>query len=123
MKPQLNILSPADLASCTQPRDTVAATVAYINDVLADPQLRARHGREFNQGICFSMDYNIDLTLDQARQLLTVCERSGWKNVQVLYSKGVVTVNLCNEGHPYWTSNYIGLPFSAAASMPVLMAA
>ena len=121
----LNILGPNDLANRTDARDALTGTVDFINATLSDPKQRSRCQQSFMPGVCFSLQRKAELTLEQAQQLLAVCKKSGWKSAQVLYSPGIVTINLCDQGNLYWPSNYSGKPFEALTlvEVPALMAA
>lgn len=119
----LKILGPADLENQTEPRDALAVTVDFINAVLSDPQQRSQYAHAFMAGQCYRLDFSAKLTLPQAQQLLAICKASGWKNVQVLYSLGTVTVTLSNEGSYYWPSNYSGQPFAEPQPVMHLIAA
>lgn len=125
MKTSLSILAPTDLSKHMAPRDALTGTVDFINATLSDPKQRSRCQQSFMPGVCFSLQRKAELTLEQAQQLLAVCKKSGWKSAQVLYSPGIVTINLCDQGNLYWPSNYSGKPFEALTlvEVPALMAA
>lgn len=125
MKTSLSILAPADLSKHMVPRDALQGTVDFLNATLSDPKQRSRHQQSFLPGLGFSLQHKAELNLEQAQHLLAICKKSGWTSAQVLYSHGIVTINLCDQGNLYWPSNYSGKPFEAMAlvELPALMAA
>lgn len=97
-------------------KSQVCLFVDYVNSVLSNKETMLRHRCSPTMGHFYQIGMNLhEVTPDDCLQIELAFRTAGWKDVQVVYWLGALSISLEVNHRRGWVSHYNGERIDAAA--------